>query len=150
MKKVLWLILLVVGLMGVLAQAAEPIARVTSDTITLAAAATNGTSEAWLNTGKDDLMMTERGAVKTGAGIVRAVMYKTVGAVTNGAVTFYTYDAGVKKAFYTVSGVTSNLPSGRHDLLSTNLVYCGRIRVEVEQDSFPSNACTWSWAAIVE
>lgn len=150
MKKVLWLILLVVGMMGVMSQAAEPVARVTSDVIAMAAAATNGTDEVWLNTGEDELKTTERGVVKTGAGLVRAVMYNAAGPVTNGVITFYTYDAGVKKAFYTVSGVTSNLPSGRHDLLSTNLVYCGRIRVEVAQDSFPSNTCAWSWAAIVE
>lgn len=149
MKKVMVLVLLAVGMTG-LVMGAEPVARITSDTITLAAGATNGVKDTWLNTGDDTAVISAGGTVKTGAGIIRALTYKAVGSVTNGTITFCAYDGGVTSVLWAVTGVTSNLPSARFDLVPTNLIYTGRLRVSVAQDAYTNAACSWSWGAIVE
>ena len=141
-NKAATIFLFVVGLIGVV-PGAEPVARITPGTVILAAGATNSIKDAWLDTGAD-------ASVLTGAGIVRALMYTATGIVTNGAIRFYVYDAGVRSALYAVTGITNanSASSSRYNLLTN--VYCGRIRVEISQQAYTNAANTWTWAAIVE
>ena len=151
MKKVTMLILLaVVGAMSY-AVADEPIARITDKVAVIAATGTAATNDVWLNVGSDTPLITPTSTeARTGAGIVRALMYNvtaaTAGTVTNGAITFYAYDRGVKKTLYGVSGIHTT-GSARYDL--TTNVYSGRLHVEIAQDA-TNSAVSWAWAAIVE
>lgn len=152
MKKLSMLIALAAILTAaVSATAAEPIARVTSGTITIAAGSTNSSADVWLNTGTDPYVQSSAGSVKTGAGLLRSVVYKcTSGIVTNWNVGFYAYDGGVRKTFYTSSGTTAVPTSGRYDVLSTNLVYSGRLYAEMYLGYSTNTATTIEWNAIVE
>lgn len=134
------------------ARGEEPLARVTSGEIVISATATNGASELWLNTGADKEVNVGGVATKTGAGCVRALMYRVPdGVMTNWSITFYAYDGGVKKSLYSASSATAAPTSGRSDLLSTNLIYSGKLRVEVFHNYAYTNAAThWAWSAIVE
>lgn len=154
-KRCRWAAWLLVGALisaCAVARAEPPLARVTSGEIVIAAAATNGTDVAWLDTGGEVAVLGADGLVKTGAGAVRAIMYTVPsGGVTNWVANFYAFDGGVKRTLYSASSTTALPTSGRYDLISTNLVFSGRIRVEVFHNYANASAATrWKWAAIVE
>lgn len=148
MKKVMVLVLLAVGLTSQLI-GAEPVARITDGTASIAAGATNSFKDVWLNTGTDSATITGTGgSTLTGAGIVRALVYSPSSTVTNWSFTFYAYDGGVKKSLYAASSTTAVPSAGRFDL--TNTVYSGRIRVEYILKYATNSTSTATWAAIVE
>lgn len=148
MKKVMVLVLLAVGLTSQLI-GAEPVARITDGTASIAAGATNSFKDVWLNTGTDSATITGTGgSTLTGAGIVRALVYSPSSTVTNWSFTFYAYDGGVKKSLYAASSTTAVPSAGRFDL--TNTVYSGRIRVEYILNYATNSTSTATWAAIVE
>lgn len=146
MKKVMILSLLILGMMSQ-AMAKEPIARITSGKVVIAAGDTNATKTVWLNTGNDEPVIDSNGLVKTGTGIIRALMYTASGGITNASITFSAYDGGVKDSIYAASSIATE-GGGRFDL--TNTVYSGRIVVDIVQGSYTNAANTWTWAAIVE
>ena len=149
MKKLMLLGLLVVGMLG-LVLAAEPIARLTQGTAVVAAGATTGSKELWLDTGTGTgaKVITADGTVTPGVGILRALTYSVTGSLTNGTITFYPYDAGVKgSAIYSATRVAA-AGYGRFNL--TNDIYTGRLLVDVSQTTATNVASTWAWSAIVE
>ena len=147
-----WLLVAALCSAFAVARAEPPLARVTSGEVLIAAAATNGVDVAWLNTGDETAVLGEDGRIKSGAGAVRALMYTVpTGGVTNWVATFYAYDGGVKRTLYSASSTTALPTYGRYDLISTNLVFSGRIRVEVFHNYANASAATrWKWSAIVE
>ena len=129
-------------------QAETPTARITEGKVTLAAGATNATSDVWLQTGEPQGtggVVSRSGKGYAGAGVVRALIYKAPASATNAVVRFYAYDAGVRSVMFAATSITG-ATTGRYNL-STN-VYSGRLQVEVIQTATVSN--WWDWAAIVE
>ena len=146
MKKGTLLILLILGMMTVQLQAKEPVARITDESITVVAGATNVVKDIWLNTGSDSTVITASGTGRTGVGLVRSLMYTVPAGVTNASIAFYAYDSGVESSLYTVTGIL--VPgSARYD--TTNDVFCGRLRVRITQDE-TNAACVWPVSAIVQ
>lgn len=146
MKKGTLLILLILGMMTVQLQAKEPVARITDESITVVAGATNVVKDIWLNTGADSTVITASGTGRTGVGLVRSLMYTVPAGVTNATIAFYAYDSGVESSLYTVTGI---LVPGSARYNTTNDVYCGRLRVRITQDE--TNApCVWPVSAIVQ
>lgn len=149
MKKVMIIGLLMLGMMGCEVYGAEPVARITDGTASIAAGATNSFKDVWLNTGTDSATITGTGgSTLTGAGIVRALVYSPSSTVTNWSFTFYAYDGGVKKSLFATNATTVVPFAGRFDL--TNTVYSGRIRVEYILNYATNSTSTATWAAIVE
>ena len=146
MKKGMLFILLILGMMTVQLQAKEPVARITDESITVVAGATNVVKDIWLNTGADSTVITASGTGRTGVGLVRSLMYTVPAGVTNATIAFYAYDSGVESSLYTVTGI---LVPGSARYNTTNDVYCGRLRVRITQDE--TNApCVWPVSAIVQ
>lgn len=146
MKKGTLLILLILGMMTVQLQAKEPVARITDESITVVAGATNVVKDIWLNTGSDSTVITASGTGRTGVGLVRSLMYTVPAGVTNATIAFYAYDSGIESSLYTVTGI---LVRGSARYNTTNDVYCGRLRVRITQDE--TNApCVWPVSAIVQ
>ena len=146
MKKGTLLILLILGMMTVQLQAKEPVARITDESITVVAGATNVVKDIWLNTGADSTVITASGTGRTGVGLVRSLMYTVPAGVTNATIAFYAYDSGIESSLYTVTGI---LVPGSARYNTTNDVYCGRLRVRITQDE--TNApCVWPVSAIVQ
>lgn len=146
MKKGTLLILLILGMMTVQLQAKEPVARITDESITVVAGATNVVKDIWLNTGADSTVITASGTGRTGVGLVRSLMYTVPAGVTNASIAFYAYDSGIESSLYTVTGI---LVPGSARYNTTNDVYCGRLRVRITQDE--TNApCVWPVSAIVQ
>ena len=146
MKKGTLLILLILGMMTVQLQAKEPVARITDESITVVAGATNVVKDIWLNTGSDSTVITASGTGRTGVGLVRSLMYTVPAGVTNASIAFYAYDSGIESSLYTVTGI---LVPGSARYNTTNDVYCGRLRVRITQDE--TNApCVWPVSAIVQ
>lgn len=115
-------------------------AHLVDGTAVVVAGSTNAVTEKWL--------AIEPAVGAPGVGIVRAVLYTVPSGVTNGIIRFYAYDAGVKRQLYAAAAVL--VPgTGSYDM-GTNVMYSGKIRVEVYQASYTNAACTWAWAAIVE
>lgn len=147
MKKGTLLILLILGMMTVQLQAKEPVARITDESITVVAGATNVVKDIWLNTGADSTVITATGTGRTGVGLVRSLMYTVPAGVTNASIAFYAYDSGIESSLYTVTGILVT-GSARYDI--TNDIYCGRLRVRVTQDAYTNAACVWPVSAIVQ
>ena len=146
MKKGTLFILLILGMMTVQLQAKEPVARITDESITVVAGATNVVKDIWLNTGSDSTVITASGTGRTGVGLVRSLMYTVPAGVTNATIAFYAYDSGIESSLYTVTGI---LVRGSARYNTTNDVYCGRLRVRITQDE--TNApCVWPVSAIVQ
>ena len=146
MKKGTLLILLILGMMTVQLQAKEPVARITDESITVVAVATNVVKDIWLNTGSDSTVITASGTGRTGVGLVRSLMYTVPAGVTNATIAFYAYDSGIESPLYTVTGI---LVPGSARYNTTNDVFCGRLRVRITQDE--TNAvCVWPVSAIVQ
>lgn len=142
MKRVLAILIVCCAVTGLRA-ADTPKARITDGTAVVAAGATNVVRDAWLNTA-----IGSNASPPGGAGIVRTIVYTAPAGVTNGVIRFYAYDAGVKRSLYANMSVL--LPgSGSFDM-GTNVVYSGRLRVEISQKAYTNAACTWVWAVIVE
>ena len=147
MKKGTLLILLILGMMTVQLQAKEPVARITDESITVVAGATNVVKDIWLNTGSDSTVITASGTGRTGVGLVRSLMYTVPAGVTNASIAFYAYDSGIESSLYTVTGILVT-GSERYDL--TNDVFSGRLRVRITQDAYTNAACVWPVSAIVQ
>lgn len=146
MKKGTLFILLILGMMTVQLQAKEPVARITDESITVVAGATNVVKDIWLNTGADSTVITASGTGRTGVGLVRSLMYTVPAGVTNATIAFYAYDSGIESSLYTVTNI---LVPGSARYNTTNDVYCGRLRVRITQDE--TNApCVWPVSAIVQ
>lgn len=147
MKKGTLLILLILGMMTVQLQAKEPVARITDESITVVAGATNVVKDIWLNTGADSTVITATGTGRTGVGLVRSLMYTVPAGVTNASIAFYAYDSGIESSLYTVTGILVT-GSARYDI--TNDIYCGRLRVRITQDAYTNAPCVWPVSAIVQ
>ena len=146
MKKGTLFILLILGMMTVQLQAKEPVARITDESITVVAGATNVVKDIWLNTGSDSTVITASGTGRTGVGLVRSLMYTVPAGVTNATIAFYAYDSGVESSLYTATDI---LVRGSARYNTTNDVFCGRLRVRITQDE--TNAvCVWPVSAIVQ
>ena len=147
MKKGTLFILLILGMMTVQLMGKEPVARITDESITVVAGATNVVKDIWLNTGSDSTVIMASGTGRTGVGLVRSLMYTVPAGVTNASIAFYAYDSGIESSLYTVTGILVT-GSARYDI--TNDVYCGRLRVRITQDAYTNAACVWPVSAIVQ
>lgn len=131
-------------------QAETPTARITEGRVTLAEGATNATSDVWLQTGEPQGsggVVSRSGKGYAGAGVVRALIYKSPDSATNAVVRFYAYDSGIESSLYTVTGI---LVAGSERYNLTNDVFSGRLRVRITQDPYTNAACVWPVSAIVQ
>ena len=145
MKKCM--MMLILSMLAVQLIGKEPVARITSDIVTVAIGGTNVVKDIWLNTGSDSTVITPTGTGRMGVGLVRSVLYSAPVGVANGTIAVYAYDAGVESAIYTGTGVVASA-SSRYDL--TNNVYSGRLRVKINQTAYTNAACVWPVSAIVQ